>query len=92
MARRPRREWRPLGEMLGRRAARESSVEEYEAPVGFDELELLDFTGPVEVLWSARTPGPDGKWTSACCELPGRCRSGSGRTGYRVSLLRRGPA
>lgn len=31
----------------------------------FDQVELLDFTGPIEVLWSARTPGVDGKWMSA---------------------------
>jgi transcriptional regulator GlxA family with amidase domain len=31
----------------------------------FDQVELLDFTGPIEVLWSARTPGVNGKWISA---------------------------
>jgi transcriptional regulator GlxA family with amidase domain len=31
----------------------------------FDQVELLDFAGPVEVLWAARAAGADGKWTRA---------------------------
>lgn len=31
----------------------------------FDQVELLDVAGPVEVLWAARRAGPGGKWLPA---------------------------
>ena len=51
--------------------------------VMFDDVELLDFAGPFEVLWAARTRAPDGKWVSAfepvlLTERPGQIRTAQG--------------
>lgn len=49
----------------------------------FDGVELLDFAGPFEVLWAARTNAADGKWVSAfepmlLAERPGPVRTAQG--------------
>ncbi len=49
----------------------------------FDQVELLDFAGPVEALWAARKPVADGRWGPAfeivlLAERPGSIRTAQG--------------